>query len=67
MDKRLLHIFNTMGFNNGIVKEARLMKENSIYIVMWDAPDLIFEFNSMDDWSLCTAKNYIQRKDDDKK
>ncbi len=66
-EEALLKIFKTMQFGNGTVREARLIKENTIYIIMFNEPDLIFQFNSMTDWLLCTAKNYIQRKDDDKK
>lgn len=62
-EEALLKIFKTMQFGNGTIREARLIKENTIYIIMFNEPDLIFEFNSMTDWSLCTAKNYIQGKD----
>lgn len=62
-EKALLKVFQTMSFGNGTVKEARLIRENTIYIMMFNEPDLIFEFNSMTDWSLCTAINYIGRKD----
>jgi hypothetical protein len=62
-EEALLKVFQTMSFGNGTVKEARLIKENTIYIMMFNEPDLIFEFNSMTDWSLCTAINYISRKD----
>ena len=62
-EEALLKVFQTMSFGNGTVKEARLIKENTIYIMMFNEPDLIFEFNSMTDWFLCTAINYIGRKD----
>ncbi len=62
-ENQLLKVFNTMHFTDGVIKEARLIKENTIYIIMFNEPDLIFEFNSMADWSVSTAKNYIDRKD----
>ena len=65
-EEALLKVFQTMSFGNGTVKEARLIKDNTIYIMMFNEPDLIFEFNSMTDWSLRTAINYIQGKDKQK-
>jgi hypothetical protein len=65
-ENQLLKVFNTMHFTDGVIKEARLVKDNTIYIIMFNEPDLIFEFNSMIDWSVSTAKNYIERKDKEK-
>lgn len=60
-EEELLNIFNTMSFNGGNVKEARLMKDNTIYLVMFNEPDLIFCFKSMDCWSLQTVINYVNK------
>ena len=62
-EEALLRVFNTMHFTDGVIKEARLIKDSTIYIIMFNEPDLILEFNSMIDWSVSTAKNYIDRKD----
>lgn len=58
-EEELLKVFNTMSFNGGNVKEARLISDNKIYLIMFNQPDLIFYFNSMSDWSLQTVANYI--------
>lgn len=58
----LLKVFNTMSFNGGNVKEARLIDTNKIYLVMFNQPDLIFYFKSMDCWSLETAVNYVNKE-----
>ncbi len=60
-EEELLKIFNTMSFNGGNVKDARLIDDNKIYIVMFNQPDLVFYFKSMDDWSLQTASNFIKK------
>ena len=60
-EEELLKIFNTMSFNGGNVKDARLIDDNRIYIVMFNQPDLVFCFKSMDDWSLQTASNFIKK------
>ena len=61
-EDELLKIFNTMSFNGGNVKEARLIGDNKIYLVMFNQPDLIFYFKSMNDWSLQTAVNYVNEE-----
>ena len=58
-EDELLKIFNTMSFNGGNVKEARLINDNKIYLVMFNQPDMIFYFKNMNDWSLQTAVNFI--------
>lgn len=60
-EEEFLRLFNTMGFNNGIVKEVRLINPNSIYIIMFDGTDLIFEYHDMSDWSLQTAKSFVRK------
>ena len=62
-EEEFLRLFNTMGFNNGIVKEVRLINPNAIYIVMFDGPDLIFEYHDLFDWSLQTVKNFVRKGD----
>ena len=54
----LLRVFNTMSFNGGNVKKGIEVDDNTIYLVMFNEPDLIFHFKSMNDWSLQTALNY---------
>ena len=61
-EEEFVKLFNTMGFNNGIVKESRLINGYSIYLIMFDGPDLIFEYHNMSDWSVQTAKNYVTSK-----
>lgn len=56
----LLKVFNTLSFNGGNVKEARLINDNTIYLVMFNEPDMIFYFKSMNDWFLRTALNYTK-------
>lgn len=58
-EQELLKIFSTLSFNGGNVKEARLINDNTIYLVMFNEPDMIFHFESMDCWSLQTVVNYI--------
>lgn len=60
-EEEFVRLFNTMGFNNGIVKESRLISANSIYLIMFDGPDLIFEYHDMSDWSVQTAKSYVRK------
>ena len=60
-EEEFLRLFNTMGFNNGIVKEVRLINPNAVYIVMFDGPDLIFEYLDLFDWSLQTVKNFVRK------
>lgn len=62
-EEEFVRLFNTMGFNNGIVKESRLISANSIYLIMFDGPDLIFEYHDMSDWSLETAKSFVRKGD----
>jgi len=64
-EEDLLKIFNTMSFNGGNVKEAKLIDDNKIYIVMFNQPDLIFYFKSMNDWSLQTAVNYVKKQNEE--
>ncbi len=61
-EEELLKIFNTMSFNDENVKEARLIDDNKIYLVMFNQPDLIFHFRAMDCWSLETVINYVNKK-----
>lgn len=61
-EEELLKIFNTMSFNGGNVKEARLIDDNKIYLVMFNQPDLIFYFRAMDCWSLETVINYVHKE-----
>ena len=56
----LLKVFNTMSFNGGNVKRGTKIDDNTIYLVMFNEPDLIFHFKSMNDWFLRTAPNYIK-------
>ena len=60
--EELLEIFNTMPFNGGNIKESKLVDDNTIYLVMFNEPDLIFHFKSMDCWSLQTAINYVNKE-----
>lgn len=60
-EEEFVRLFNTMGFNNGIVKESRLISANSIYLIMFDGPDLIFEYHDMSDWSVQTAKSFVRK------
>lgn len=62
MDEKeeLLKIFSTMSFNGGNVKEAKFIDDNTIYLVMFNEPDMIFHFKSMSDWFLRTAPNYVK-------
>lgn len=57
MIKDLLFIFNTMSFNGGNVNTCFAINENTIYLEMFNEPDLIFTYYSQHDWSLCTALN----------
>lgn len=61
-EEELLKIFNTMSFNGGNVKEARLIDTNKIYLVMFNQPDLIFHFRAIDCWSLETVINYVNKE-----
>ena len=63
-EQELLRIFNTMHFGDGTVKEARLISEHSIYVVMFNESDLIFEYYDVNNWSLRTAINFTLRKED---
>lgn len=63
-EEEFVRLFNTMGFNNGIVKESRLINTNSIYLIMFDGPDLIFEYRDMSDWSVQTAKSYVRKEEE---
>ena len=56
----LLRVFNTISFNGGNVKKGIKVDDNTIYLVMFNEPDLIFHFKSMNDWSLRTALNYTK-------
>lgn len=59
MEEELLKVFNTLNPTGGNVKEARLIGDNKIYLVMFNEPDLIFYFKDMKDWSLQTVINYV--------
>lgn len=56
----LLKVFNTMSFNGGNVKKGIKVDDNTIYLVMFNEPDMIFHFKDMKDWSLQTAVNYVR-------
>lgn len=56
----LLKVFNTMSFNGGNVKKGIKVDDNTIYLVMFNEPDMIFHFKSMNDWFLRTALNYTK-------
>ena len=57
----LLKVFNTMSFNGGNVKEVKLIDNNTIYLVMFNQPDLLFHFRAMDCWSLETVVNHLNK------
>ena len=61
-EEELLKIFNTMSFNGGNVKKVIKVDDNTIYLSMFNEPDLIFHFTNMNDWSLETALNYVKGK-----
>lgn len=58
--EELLKIFSTMSFNDGNVKETKLIDSDTIYLTMFNEPDIIFHFKNMNDWSLRTALNYVK-------
>lgn len=53
----LSFIFNTMSFNGGNINKAHVIDEHTIYLEMFNEPDLIFTYYNPHDWSLCTALN----------
>lgn len=59
-DEELLKIFNTTSFTGGNVKEGRRIDDHTMYLVMFNEPDLIFEWHDCMDWSIRTAKNFIK-------
>ena len=59
--EELLKIFSTMSFNGGNVKEAKLIDNDTIYLTMFNEPDMIFYFKSMNDWILQTASIFITK------
>lgn len=59
-EQDLLKIFSTMSFNGGNVKETKLIDSDTIYLTMFNEPDMIFHFKSMNNWSLQTAFNYVR-------
>ena len=61
-EEELLKIFNTLNPTSGNIKETRLIGDNKIYLVMFNEPDLIFYFKSMNCWSLETVINYVKRQ-----
>lgn len=56
----LLKVFNTISFNGGNVKKGIRVDDYTIYLVMFNEPDMIFHFKSMNDWFLRTALNYTK-------
>ena len=63
--EELLKIFSTMSFNGGNVKETKLIDSDTIYLIMFNEPDMVFHFKSMHDWSLQTAFNYVNNQNED--
>ena len=61
----LLKIFSTMSFNGGNVKEAKLIDNHTIYLAMFNEPDMIYHFESMNNWSLQTAFNYVKKQNEE--
>lgn len=59
-EERLLKIFNTMSFNGGNVRVAKLVDTNTLYLDMFNEPDMIFYFKSTSDWFLQTAANFVK-------
>lgn len=57
----MLKLFYTMHFADGTVKSAKKVDPFTLYLEMFNEPDLVFTYFGSGDWSLQTAKNYIQR------
>ena len=55
----LLHVYNTMSFGKDPVKEVLSVDDETIYIVSFNGPDLIFKFKSINEWSLQTVRELI--------
>ena len=60
-DEEFKNLFDTFGFNREPIKEAIRINEHMLYVVSFNGPDLIFEFNNMSDWSLRTATSLIRK------
>ena len=55
----LLHIYNTMSFGKDPIKEVLPIDDETIYIVSFNGPDLIFKFKDVNDWALQTVRALI--------
>ena len=60
--EELKNLYLTMPFAKDPVKEVLLVDENTIYLVSFNGPDLIFRFKSMYEWSLQTVRELIVEK-----
>lgn len=57
----MLKLFYTMHFADGTVKSAKKVNQFTLYLEMFNEPDLVFLYYGTGNWSLQTAKNYIER------
>lgn len=57
--EELKNLYSTMSFGKDPIKEALPVDENTIYLVSFNGPDLIFRFKSMNEWSLQTVKELL--------
>lgn len=60
--EELKNLYLTMPFAKDPVKEVLMVDENTIYLVSFNGPDLIFRFKSMYEWSLQTVRELIVDK-----
>ena len=57
--EELVNLYDTMPFGKDPIKEAIRVDDNTLYIVSFNGPDLVFKFKSMNEWSLQTVKELI--------
>jgi hypothetical protein len=59
-ETEMLKLFYTMHFSDGTVKKAKKISNNSLYLEMFNEPDLVFTYESNDEWTLETASRFIK-------
>ena len=57
--EELKNLYFTMPFAKDPIKEVLMVDENTIYLVSFNGPDLIFRFKNMNEWSLQTVKELL--------